>query len=674
MMKRLSFLFMLIVGIVVMSGCKGDDPVNQPPQPAVKPEITLTEVEVTTESLTFEITTTIPGQAGYAVVADGYATPTIDEWFATNTVDVEQKATVVIDNLNSGTSYTLYVALRSAGDKVLSSPAVHKFTTVESEVTNPIVIDNISYNEVVFTINIPGNYLFQCIDKASLEYYEQTPESYISTLGIGIPSSGVQTYEWVDGLMFDAYEMRLRADSDYYIIAAISDGQQNVTGDVYVKEFRTLKKPESNAGVEVELSDITSTSVNVKTTPDADVREYYVWVCSKANIDKYIEVGGESILNTLIKNAASGSWHLNGANNAVWSGLVPNTVYQCLVHYTDNKGAEAMKVQEFTTLGSSMSAPEVDMSITEDSEEGYKTLFLNLYSAGAAHVRILFNTAADIAEMRAISDNESKMIASNGIELSADQVAAIASTGLSIRMENLWPETEYVAIVSVKNAEQTEVIVTDSYTTPKRPLPQRVESELFDSLLGTWKVSYSLIQYNMTKVSIDGVEVTIAAGADDKSSKEYRDHNRLVVLGWPFSVTAQGAYEPIPLMLPSDLMDASSYWRNSESLAYRDYGPKIFLEIAEGDVITVPTEKGTYLYHWDANNTVLNFYGCDYDNLMTAPATFPVTLSDDGNTLTIGAYVSGAEFGYGVYRPSVFRNDRDLWCVATSDIVLTRVE
>ena len=56
----------------------------------------------------------------------------------------------------------------------------------------------------------------------------------------------------------------------------------------------------------------------------------------------------------------------------------------------------------------------------------------------------------------------------------------------------------------------------------------------------------------------------------------------------------------------------------------------------------------------------------------TAPATFPVTLSDDGNTLTIGAYQAGEEFGYGIYRPSVFLNDYQLKACATSDIILTR--
>ena len=104
---------------------------------------------------------------------------------------------------------------------------------------------------------------------------------------------------------------------------------------------------------------------------------------------------------------------------------------------------------------------------------------------------------------------------------------------------------------------------------------------------------------------------------------------------------------------------------------YRDYGPKIFIEIGEGNTLSVPSSKGSYLYNWDSSGT-LNFYGCDYDNQFTAPANFPMTISADGNTLTIGAYHSGEEFGYGIYRPSVFLDDYKLKACATSDIVLTR--
>ena len=70
----------------------------------------------------------------------------------------------------------------------------------------------------------------------------------------------------------------------------------------------------------------------------------------------------------------------------------------------------------------------------------------------------------------------------------------------------------------------------------------------------------------------------------------------------------------------------------------------------------------------------LNFFGCDYDNQFTAPATFPVTISDGGDTLTIGACHAGEEFGYGIYRPAVFRYGTEPWAVSTSDIVLKRVK
>ena len=57
---------------------------------------------------------------------------------------------------------------------------------------------------------------------------------------------------------------------------------------------------------------------------------------------------------------------------------------------------------------------------------------------------------------------------------------------------------------------------------------------------------------------------------------------------------------------------------------------------------------------------------------MTAPATFPVTLSADGNTLTIGAMHAGAEYNYGVYRPAVFLDDYKMEACALGDIVLKR--
>jgi hypothetical protein len=129
----------------------------------------------------------------------------------------------------------------------------------------------------------------------------------------------------------------------------------------------------------------------------------------------------------------------------------------------------------------------------------------------------------------------------------------------------------------------------------------------------------------------------------------------------------------MPYYSPADLKEMSSYWRDFSGLALRDFGPKIFLEIADGDVITVPSSRSEYLYNWGTDGTFY-FYGADLANEFTAPASFPVTLSEDGNTLTIGVCNSGAEFGYGNYRPSVFRYGTQAWALATGDIVLKRVK
>ena len=679
-MRKLFTFCATLLGILSIVGCNPDDPgtgktPGNDPQ-GKKPEITIAEVEVTYDSITFEVTTDIAGTLGYTVVRSGFDTPNFNEWFAANSIEVTDKATITVDNLNDNADYTLYAILRSTNGDVLSDPKKHSFTTPDDGQVNPITIDNIGYENATFTINLPGKILFQCIDKAYLDTVAQTPESYFNTEGIAIPETGPITVEWVNGQMYGSIEMRMREDSVYYVIAATCDSATpypNITGEIFIKEFRTLRKPVSNAGITTELKDITSHSVTISTTPDSTIAEYYVWVETQANINYYVQVGGsESFLNSLIKNANAGSWHLTEANENTWENLSPNTDYYCLVYLIDQNGNDLMQKIEFRTSGKTLGDPTGEVSVTPAEENPHKTLSVNIFSADATSVKVAFNTAADIQEQRNQDRTDSDIARLYGYELNAEQVEAVRTTGLSLINEELWPNTEYIAVVSIKNIEQTETIICSSGTTPKKALPQRVESDLFETLQGKWLVSYDLIQVNDQNVSIKGAEVTIAAGADDKSAKEYRDYNRIVILGWPFDVTAQGVLKEIPYYSPADLLDSSSYWRNYESLAYRDYGPKVFFEIGEGDVITMPSEKNHYLYNWGNDGYTLYFYGADYNAKQSAPATFPVTLSEDGNTLTIGASEPVAEFFYGVYRPSVFR-DNEMWSVATSDIVLTRV-
>ena len=679
-MRKLFNIFALVVSVMFVMGCQPDNPEPDPkPGDQTKPEITLTAVEATATSFTFEVETTLAGTLGYAVVSKGYTTPTFDEMFARNSEEITDKATITINDLNGGTEYAVYAILRAKGSNALSNPQKLSFTTEEDNTNSPIKIKNIGYDNVTFSIELPGNILFQCIDKAYLEYMGLTIESYFSTEGIAIRESGPIEVEWVNGNRYGDYEMRMSEDSDYYIIAAMYDGSTpypNIISEIYYKEFHTLRKPVSDAGLTTQLSDITSTSVRITTTPDSYVSEYYVWVRTVQDYDYYVSVGGEAIVRSMIQRGDSGSWHLTQANDAVCEGLTPETDHYCLILVKDNSGAESFTKIPFTTASKTLSAPEITVSITEPAQNPHNTLNLNIYSEGAASAKVVFRPTADVAERRAEGYSDEYIAENMGTPLSASQVESIATTGLTIVMEELWPEVEYTAFVYIKNAEQTSSIKATTHSTPAQAPAPRVESELFTSLLGEWTLTYDLIQENMVEARVSEV-VTIAQGVDAKTNTDYRNQNRLVILGFPFEVSAQGVYEKMPVYLPADLKEARpNYYKYGENLIYRDYGPKIFLEIGADGTITVPTSRACHLYNWGKEGSV-DFYGCDYENEFIAPATFPVTISADGNTLSIGACQSGEEFGYGIYRPSVFLNNTDtpqLQACALSDIILTRVK
>lgn len=680
-MRKLFSIFALIASAMFVVGCQPDNPEPEPtPGDKTKPEITLTAVETTQDSFTFEVETTAAGTLGYAVVAKGFSTPTVDEMFARNSMEISSKQTITVDALNGGTEYSLYAILRANESNILSSPQKLSFTTEEDNSNNPIKIKNIGYDNVSFSIELPGNILFQCIDKAYLEYMGLTIESYFSTEGIAIRDNGPIEVDWYNGGRYGDYDMRMTEDNTYYIIAAKSDGATpypNITSEIYYKEFKTLRKPVSEAGVTTQLSEITSTSVRIATTPDQYVSEYYVWVRTVQDYEYYVKAGGsEAIVRSMIKRSDSGSWHLTEANNAVCEGLVPSTDYYCLILVIDDTGAEAFTKIPFSTTAKTLSAPEITMSISEPTQNAHCSLNLNLYSEGAASVKVVFRPTADVAERRADGYSDEYIASNMGTPLSADQVASISTTGLTILMEELWPEVEYTALVSVQNAEKTETIkATTHSTTAQAPAP-RVESELFTSLLGEWKLEYDLIQENLKEFRVSAI-VTIAQGADQKSSTDYRNQNRLVVLGFPFDVSSWGELSDIPVVTPDELLEARpNYYSYGKNLVYRDYGPKFFIEIGENDTITVPTSRTCHLYNWHELGS-LSFFGCDYENQWIAPVTFPVTLSADGNTLVIGECEAGEEFGYGTYRPSVFLNNTatpQLKSCALSDIVLTRVK
>lgn len=659
----------VVCGALLLSAAVACSDDNDDPG-AAAPEITLESVSTGQTEFSFRLRTNVDGAYGYQVVKrtqnDGIEKPDAASLFDEHTGTVNKETTVAVTGLETGCSYVLYAAVKA--ETLYSEVAELAFTTGVN--SNEIIeVSDIGSDRFTFSIRCEGPYFFAAIPTATLNTY--TIEEYLTEAGcIG---RGEAEYDWVDGGEFSAengtFSMKVIAGVPYVILMAPCDASYNITGEPQRLDFETLPRQGSGAEVEVELTEIASTSVKVGTSPGEGVAEYYVYVRDKEWYTNIIENnGGEAMAIHMIKYATDAGLgrKYEAVASEVWEGLKPSKEYYCGVVSVDFSGGENLQLVPFTTEESSGRVPLLEVEARKSDTNPSETLNLRIRSDIAYLGRYAVLAAAEVKNYEAQGKGDKEIISDVGTDLNIQEMEQVnTAEGYDIEVEFLYPGMEYVCIVAVRSLEDVEVYKRMTVRMDDWPSEARVESELFDVLPGTWTISYSYLDYNDMPQEIKDVEVKIEAGVDDKTCKEYRARNMLVLTGYPF----QGG-EPL-YYSPADLMRESSWYSAAPELAYRDYGAKIFFHIGEGDEVTVPSSKSVYLYNW--GDWPLLFVGMDYDKYQLAPASFPVEVSSDRRTLTIKQYVSGAEFEYGVYRPSVVMDGVKL-NVAVSDIVLRKVD
>ncbi len=219
--------------------------------------------------------------------------------------------------------------------------------------------------------------------------------------------------------------------------------------------------------------------------------------------------------------------------------------------------------------------------------------------------------------------------------------------------KGLQPETSYTALVMLidKQGNRAQLSVTEATTAVEQN--ERVESELFESLLGEWS-GVQTITDGYAEPTQSEFTVNIVASVEDYDY-DYRANNQLVALvdGW-----CNIAHYSIADLVEYEIEDPELKW-----------GPKWVFDIAEGDVITMDGYAHHSVVGW-------MFFG-DCFMLSADPTTlgvmvdndFNVMLSDDGNTLTISSPVANC------YPSLVYNFDGVGWMAyycGASDIVLTR--
>lgn len=230
------------------------------------------------------------------------------------------------------------------------------------------------------------------------------------------------------------------------------------------------------------------------------------------------------------------------------------------------------------------------------------------------------------------------------------------------------------------------------YTTPHANYPERVESELFTTLVGEWEATapmktYELNDDNTYKITDAGnytSKVVISGGVEypetlseevyavyeaagvsrsdtealfeefkelaDQYNRRTRGFNRLLCLGYNF---ADKAYMLDMIADPWDLFTDPEFNFSEVSHIFYDFGPKWNLEIDKDGSVWLPLDierefpMETFNFGMDYTFYMLgvgqySFIGADiYDTKgnVILDARFPVEVSEDGNTVTINPIV-----------------------------------
>lgn len=423
--------------------------------------------------------------------------------------------------------------------------------------------------------------------------------------------------------------------------------------------------PQSEDGFEITVHEesLTAFSVTFDIRPKREDVTYYYDIISKErweqsdlatmqaeiseSIQKLAELTSTSFEEVLAGILFQGDM-LNGYSG---SGFRPNTEFYLYAYYWDASGPSSeVTLCAFSTPTANPSTESLQISFEEVTP--YSMQVVCEPSLGVVEYYVYFDEATKVKAL--VADEQAFL------SFQAMNYGLHYADMQSLLQQGLKPENDYAVAVMGIDEQGNRFMTYAEQKTPQVEANQRVESELFTTLLGEWEGT-QLLSDGFSQPETSTFRVTIVQQVEDKDF-DYRAQNQLVALvdGW-YNIRYYGVKG-----LEAEYADLEDVPDPAEA-----FGPKWLLNIAEGDVITIDGQARQPVIGW-------MFFGDGYmtnssagDALVYTSHDLKVTLSEDGNTLTIS---SPAELG-GCYPSLSYLFTGFGWMsyfYGESDIVLTR--
>lgn len=417
--------------------------------------------------------------------------------------------------------------------------------------------------------------------------------------------------------------------------------------------------PEVNFCINVQDDKLAAYTVTFDIKPSDKTRRYYYDVISKerfAEVDintlkKEVEEGAEKLseltgtpYNEVIASMLTIGDKLNVLSNA---GYRPECDFYIYAFYWDSSSNEEICICEFSTPAVQISNEHVELAATAET---YSMVVDVVPSSGITEYWYYFAERSKAEAMLADLEDENAYLSYHAMNVGMRKTEAE-----SIEHKGLKPATEYMVLVMAIDEQYNRFVVSEVFTTAEEQTQERVESELFELLLGEWEGTQAITDLYEAPIT-NNFTVNIMASVDDYDY-DYRAMNQLVatVDGW-----CNIPYYSVNALIDEGIEEPENKW-----------GPKWVFNIAEGDVVTMDGKACNSIVGWLFFGDCFMLNAKSDGTMIYTDTNFEVVVSDDYNTITIQSPASME----GVYPGLCYNFEGFGWMgyyYGCSNIVLTR--
>ena len=412
--------------------------------------------------------------------------------------------------------------------------------------------------------------------------------------------------------------------------------------------------------INVHEDKLSAYSVEFDIIPSDKTKKYYYNITSKSRLsqvdiktikkekteaaEKAAEFYGTTVEEELAQMLMTGDL----LNFTSADGYRPEYEFCIYAFYWDATSNSEIYSCDFTTLPIQQSNESVQLTATLDVH----SMVVDVApSSGVTEYWYYFDERTKAEAMLAGLEDENAFMS-----YYAMNVGIRKETAETVEHKGLKPATEYMVMVMAIDNKLNRFVTSEVFATKEEQVVERVESELFEVLLGEWQGTQTITDlYNEPFTTTFNVNI-LASVAD--VDYDYRAMNQLVatVDGW-----CNIAYYGI-----TDLMEFEEVEFPEDK-----WGPKWIFNIAEGDKMTLDGKANNSLFGWHFVGDCFMLNAKADGTKIYTDTDFEVVVSDDRNTITIKAPAGMTD----VYPGMCYEYEGFGWMAlyyGTSNIVLTR--